>query len=43
MEFHIAQILIFLPTLGIIYGVWIISSAIVDHFINNNERNQDHE
>lgn len=43
MELHIAQILIFLPILGIIYGVWIIASSIVGNFINNNERNQDHE
>lgn len=44
MELHISQLLIVLPLIGIGYGVWIISSAITEHFfINHNERENDHE
>ena len=41
MEFHVAQILIVLPLLGICYGVWILSMRLADHFTNHNqERNK---
>lgn len=43
MELHISQLLILLPLIGIGYGAWIISSAITEHFINHNERENDNE